>query len=368
MYAGGSTALQTQVSGDDDGCGSGRAHSYATLLVAVEYRAGNYTLVVEGFGGSAGAFSVQMQCATSAPSVRPISVAPTAPGETYAPTARPSASPTLLPTIAPLQPYCADVALGVVPLPSPTVAPTVTPTVAPTSAPVLTQAPTAPAPQCPETTEENRTSCGPGTVFLCGDCHVSPHPVGNISVFNRASMSAAQVQVEMLQLYLGEGAIPAPGANGTGINSTAYIDAQLRFRNASFHARVAAGTFSLVGAAVAIHNYSHLIATDPSLSNFTGQPNLPLTSVWDCAYCHSNYVDEQTCITVRRIAVVNGTIFRRFDVHYSHVAPVPPWCRQPRAHHAMFVCSACAGVLEAGSRRRGGLCDRAASHHHCGAR
>jgi len=150
-------------------------------------------------------------------------------------------------------------------------------------------------------------------VFLCGDCHVPPHPGGNISVFNRASMSAAQVQVEMLQLYLGEGAIPAPGANGTGINSTAYIDAQLRFRNASFHARVAAGTFSLVGAAVLVHNYSHLIATDPALRSFTGQPNLPLTSVWDCAY----YVDEQTCISVRRIAVVNGTIFRKFEVHYA---------------------------------------------------
>ena len=119
--------------------------------------------------------------------------------------------------------------------------------------------------------------------------------------------------IDMLQLYLGEGAIPAPGANGTGINSTAFIDAQFRFRNASFHARVAAGTFSLVGAAVLVHNYSHLIATDPALRSFTGQPNLPLTSVWDCAY----YVDEQTCISVRRIAVVNGTIFRKFEVHYA---------------------------------------------------
>ena len=323
VYEGGAGDLQTAplVSSSDDGCPSGQGHRYATLLAAQAYPAGNYTLVVEGYRSDAGTFSVQMQCATAtdeptsasptdsgetfAPTARPSSptIAPTDPGETFAPTARPSSPPTLTPTVPPTQPYCA--------MSSPTSSPTAVPTPAPVSTPAPTSA--APTAVCPETTEENRTSCGPGSIFHCGRCRTLRYPIGNASVLNRASMGAAQAQLEMLQLYLGEGAIPAPGANGTGINSTAFIDAQFRFRNASFQARVAAGTFSLAGAAVAIHNYTHLIATDPSLSNFSGRPNLPLTSIWDCAY----YVDEQTCITVRRIAVVNGTIFRRFEVHYA---------------------------------------------------
>lgn len=64
---------------------------------------------------------------------------------------------------------------------------------------------------------------------------------------------------------------------------------QLRARNTSFGALLRSGAFSPNGTSIALHNYSVLVETDPTLRNYTLRPNTPMTSVWDCGYI----VDDQ---------------------------------------------------------------------------